>query len=196
MAAMENSDVGEGNDGQDGDNDGGEGNDGQEDDNSDPMIPEYIEHPGCISDMTEKSPLDFFQLFVTDEMLEAITEQTKLFAQQYIDSHEFARRSRVQQWVRSAHVHDVAELKKFLAMVIIMGLISYPSIEDYVKNEHSRQNYTTDFPFMSHYNITFLYHVISSSSCACMSLRLYCMPKESYLITIFNRLWAQIVRPN
>ena len=37
----------------------------------------------------------------------------------------------MQQWVRSAHVHDVAELKKFLAMVIIMGLISYPSIEDY-----------------------------------------------------------------
>lgn len=123
-----NSDVGEGNDGQDGDNDGGEGNDGQEDG---PMIPEYIEHPGCTSDMTEKSPLDFFQLFVTDDMLEAITEQTKLFAQQYIDSHELARRSRVQQWVRSAHVHDVAELKKFLAMVIIMGLISYPSIEDY-----------------------------------------------------------------
>ena len=50
-----NSDVGEGNDGQDGDNDGGEGNDGQEDDNGDPMIPEYIEHPGCTSDMTEKS---------------------------------------------------------------------------------------------------------------------------------------------
>ena len=104
-----NSDVGEGNDGQDGDNDGGEGNDGQENDNGDPMIPEYTEHPGCTSVMTEKSPPDLFQLFVTDDMLEAIIKQTKLFAQQYMDSHELARRSRMQQWVRSAHVHDVAE---------------------------------------------------------------------------------------
>ena len=95
------------------------------------MIPEYIEHPGCTSDMTEKFLLDFFQLFVTDDMLEAITEQTKLFAQQYIDSHELAQRSRVQQWVWYAHVHEVVELKKFLAMVITMGLISYPSIEEY-----------------------------------------------------------------
>ena len=126
-----NSDVGEGNDEQDGDNDGGEGNDGQEDDNGDPTIPEYTEHPGCTSDMTEKSLQDLFQLFVTDDMLEVITEQTKLFAQQYINSHELAQQSRVQQRVRSAHVHDVAELKKFLAMVMIMGLISYPYIEDY-----------------------------------------------------------------
>ena len=81
--------------------------------------------------MTKKSLLDFFQLFVTNDMLEAITEKAKMFAQQYIDSHESARRSRVQQWVRSAHVHDVAGLKKFLAIVIIMGLISYPSVEDY-----------------------------------------------------------------
>ena len=79
--------------------------------------------------MTNKTPIDFFQLFVTDDMLEAIVEQTNLFAQQYIDSHELSRRSRVQQWAKSPH--DVVELKKFLALIIIMGLISYPSIEDY-----------------------------------------------------------------
>ena len=96
---------------------------------SDEGIPQYRLNSGCTQDMTNKTPIDFFQLFVTDDILEAIVEQTNLFAQQYIDSHELSRRSRVQQWAKSPH--DVVELKKFLALIIIMGLISYPSIEDY-----------------------------------------------------------------
>ena len=121
-----------GNDGRDrndgGDYDGdlsGESDEGSSDDG----IPQYRLNSGCTQDMTNKTPIDFFQLFVTDDMLEAIVEQTNLFAQQYIDSHELSRRSRVQQWAKSPH--DVVELKKFLALIIIMGLISYPSIEDY-----------------------------------------------------------------
>ena len=72
-------------------------------------------------------PIDFFQLFVTDAMLEVV-EQTNLFAQQFFDSHDLTQRSRVQQWGRSPH--DLVELKKFLAMTIIMGLINYPCTED------------------------------------------------------------------
>ena len=121
-----------GNDGRDG-NDGGDYDgdlSGESDEgSSDDGIPQYRLNSGCTQDMTNKTPIDFFQLFVTDDMLEAIVEQTNLFAQQYIDSHELSRRSRVQQWAKSPH--DVVELKKFLALIIIMGLISYPSIEDY-----------------------------------------------------------------
>jgi len=79
--------------------------------------------------MINKSPLDFLQLFITDSTLETVVAQTNLFAQQYLDSHELKQCSRVQQWVKSPH--NMAELKKFLALIIIMGLISYPSIEDY-----------------------------------------------------------------
>ena len=109
----------------DGDSLSGESDEGSSDDG----IPQYSLNSGCTQDMTNKAPIDFFQLFVTDDMLEAIVEQTNLFAQQYIDSHELSRRSRVQQWAKSPH--DVVELKKFLALIILMGLISYPSIEDY-----------------------------------------------------------------
>ena len=131
---------GEGDDGDDGNgNDGGatssddseDGGDGQDGDNGadgDVAIPEYLGHPGCTQDMANKDPIDFFQLFVTDAMLETVVEQTNLFAQQFIDSHDLARRSRVQQWERSPH--DLVELKKFLAMTIIMGLINYPCTED------------------------------------------------------------------
>ena len=129
------SDSGEGGDGSDCDgSDGGEGGDGDDsdgnnssDDNSS-SLPEYTQHLGCTSDMTNKAPIDFFQLFITDTIVESIVEQTNLFAQQYTDSHELSRRSRVQQWGRS--VHDMAELKRFLALVVLMGLINFPSIED------------------------------------------------------------------
>ena len=123
-------DEGDGSGDNGGDGDGSEDGDGSDGDGSDGdnSLPEYTQHLGCTCDMTNKAPIDFFQLFFTDRILESIVEQTNLFAQQYMEGHELSRRSRVQQWVRS--VHDLAELKRFLALIIIMGLISFPSIED------------------------------------------------------------------
>ena len=112
-----------------GDNACGCDDNSSENSDDDPTLPEYTQQPHCTQDMTNKSPLDFFQLFITDSILETVVAQTNLFAQQYLDSHELKQRSRVQQWVKSPH--NMAELKKFLALIIIMGLISYPSIEDY-----------------------------------------------------------------
>ena len=72
--------------------------------------------------MSNKSPIDFLQLFITDEMLHTIVEQTNLFAEQFIESQELKHRSRVLQWCRS--LHDVEELKKVLAMIIVIKLVS------------------------------------------------------------------------
>ena len=57
-----------------------------------------------------------------------IVEQTNLFAQQYLDSHELPPLSRARQWNKSSHM--VAELKRFCAAVIVMALIDYPCVED------------------------------------------------------------------
>ena len=70
--------------------------------------------------MANKDPINFFQLFVTDAMLEVVIEQTNLFANQVIYSHELICCSRVQ----------LVDLKKFLAMTIIMRLHNYPGTED------------------------------------------------------------------
>ena len=59
-------------------------NNGDEDDKSE--IPEFCGELGCTQDMTNKSPIDFLQLLITDEMLEAIVVQTNLFAEQFIDT--------------------------------------------------------------------------------------------------------------
>ena len=78
--------------------------------------------------MTEKSPVDFFQLFISDELLQVIVDQTNLFAQQYIDATELSRFSRVREWEKTPH--NLAEMKKFLAIIITMGLVVLPQIED------------------------------------------------------------------
>ena len=114
--------------------DNSSGNNGDEDDKRE--IPEFCGQLGCTQDMTNKSPIDFLQLLITDEMLEAIVVQTNLFAEQFIDKHELSSRSRVQQCNWSPH--DVAELRKFLALVVIMGLVPYPCIED---------SWVTSWPF-------------------------------------------------
>ena len=62
-------------------------------------------------------------------MLEQIVEQTNLYAQQYMDSTNLPPHSRAHGWSRAKF--DTVELKKFLAMIITMGLISYPELEDY-----------------------------------------------------------------
>ena len=92
-------------------------------------IPEFDQPVGCAEDMTGASPLQFFQQMVTEEMLEKIVEQTNLYAQQYMQSTNLPPHSRAHGWSRATF--DTAELKKFLAMTITMGLVSYPELEDY-----------------------------------------------------------------
>ena len=53
-------------------------------------IPEYLQHPGCTQDMTDKSPLEFLGLFITDTMLDRIVSETNLYAEQFIASHNLA----------------------------------------------------------------------------------------------------------
>ena len=77
--------------------------------------------------MTDKSPIDFFQL-IPDDFLQVVVDETNLFAQQYINATELSRFSRVRLWEITAHT--LAEMKKFLALVITMGFVVLPQIED------------------------------------------------------------------
>ncbi len=109
---------------------------GEEDDNT--SIPSYAGTPGCTQDMSNKSPLEFLELLITDEMLMTIQQQTILYAEQYISSNTISRRSRVKQWHRPPHT--ISEVRKFLAMVIVMRLVNLPRVEDY---------WVTSWPFAS-----------------------------------------------
>ena len=108
--------------------DDGNGEDSEPSDDI-PPIQDFQQPTGPSLDMTDKSPLDFFKLLVNDAMLDHIVEQTNIYAQQYIDTTTLPPHSRVHGWNKEVHNRD--ELKKFLAMIITMGLVNYPHVEDY-----------------------------------------------------------------
>ena len=113
------------------DDSGIDGNDNKNDknDNKSEEIPIYQERAGLTVDMTNKLPIDFFHLLVTDEMLEGIVRETNLYAKQLMDAANLPPKSRANLWGNMTY--DITELKKFLSLNIIMGLIHFPVIEDY-----------------------------------------------------------------
>ena len=78
--------------------------------------------------MTDKSPVDFFQLLIPDDLFQVVVDETNRFAQQYMNATELTCFSRVCVWEKTAHT--LAEMKKFLAIVITMGFVVLPQIED------------------------------------------------------------------
>ena len=56
-----------------------------------------------------------------------IVSQTNLYSDQFIASHEIRNFSRVRAWRPT----DTCEVKKLLPVIITMGLLSYPSMDDY-----------------------------------------------------------------
>ncbi len=73
-----------------------------------------------------------------EDMLKSIVEQTKLNSDQFTAGHTLARRSRIRQWLREDHT--LAELRKFVALILVMGMVRYPSIESH---------WSTSWPYAS-----------------------------------------------
>ena len=92
-------------------------------------------HP-VVREMSNKSPIDFFDLLLTQDIYDLIIEQTNLYAFQFIQSHELPPRSRVHTWTKKEFTQ--AEFQKFLSMILTMGIIKYPKLEDY---------FATSWPF-------------------------------------------------
>jgi len=76
------SDVGEGSDGS---LDGGDGS--ASGDGSSTVIPTFSEKVGGVPDMSEKEPVDYYQLFISDSILDAL-EETSRYGQQYVELHQ------------------------------------------------------------------------------------------------------------
>ena len=75
----------------------------------------------------ELKPIDVYSKMVTDDIYDLIVRQTNFNAQQVISSQRISRKSRLNLWKDT----DKTEVKKFLAIVLYMGVIKYPSIETY-----------------------------------------------------------------
>ena len=81
-------------------------------------------------DMTDKTPIEFFDKLVTPEIIEEMVDKTNLYAQQHFQEHpEVSHRPCLNYWKKN--MHTSTEKLQFFALVIIMGTIHYPKLEDY-----------------------------------------------------------------
>ena len=92
-------------------------------------IPTYTLQPGLVTSQADKSPLAYFSRFVTQSMLEEIVKQTKLYSEQYRNSNTISSKSRVRRWLKEEPT--VPEFLHFIAEILVMGIIKYPSIESH-----------------------------------------------------------------
>lgn len=73
------------------------------------------------------SPIQFYRYFMDDALLDIIVNETNANADKVILSSRLVRKSRLNEWTPT----DREEMKKFLAIVLFMGLVKYPKISDY-----------------------------------------------------------------
>ena len=92
-------------------------------------LPPYSLTPGCNNPCDNATPLEFFRMLVTDDILENIGTQTNLYASQYISTHSLPPRPRVHGWSREQFTRE--ELQKFISLIIVMGLVNLPTLDDH-----------------------------------------------------------------
>ncbi|CAG5058030.1 unnamed protein product [Parnassius apollo] len=97
--------------------------------------PESIEYTVPFSGMKDifsgilahAKPLDYFEPFLTRNILEEVVDQTNLYAAQHLLTTDATPNSRTHAWVPVT----VDNMTKFLALIGWMGLVKLPSIKDY-----------------------------------------------------------------
>jgi len=82
--------------------------------------------------MSEKEPVDYYQLFISDSILDVL-EETNRYGQQYVESHQDHLtnhpRARPHDFIKRCF--DQSELLRFLVLIITMGIVDLPSVQDY-----------------------------------------------------------------
>ena len=73
------------------------------------------------------NPIDIYNLFLTDDIVSMIVTETNRYAHQVINASQLTRRSRLHTWRDT----DNAEMRKYIGIVIYMGLNPKPEIALY-----------------------------------------------------------------
>ncbi|KAL5510009.1 hypothetical protein EMCRGX_G005473 [Ephydatia muelleri] len=112
----------------------------EEDDS--PIIPPFHQNTGVTRDMNDLQPVDFFFELFPQDLLTYIVQESNRYGQQYLMNHaaylEEHPRARANQFKRKPIVED--EIKKFIALVIGMGIVNMPDMQQY---------WSTSWPFTS-----------------------------------------------
>ncbi|KAL7404530.1 hypothetical protein ABVT39_016045 [Epinephelus coioides] len=78
--------------------------------------------------LESENPVDFVELFLSDELIQNIVIQTNLYAQQYIEAEQHVSpQARSHAWKPVT----VSEMKRFLGLFFLTGIIRKPELEMY-----------------------------------------------------------------
>ncbi|XP_040197603.1 piggyBac transposable element-derived protein 4-like [Rana temporaria] len=90
-----------------------------------PQIPTFTASPGININVENFGPVDFFKIFVDDELLQHMVDQTNLNVTQFIAKHPTS--SHRKRWVPT----HLTEMKIVLDLLLNMGLVRKPKIRQY-----------------------------------------------------------------
>ena len=80
-----------------------------------------------LATLQNKTPFEYFSLFVSEDIFELIMKETNRNAHQFLSSHCVSRKSRFSK----SKDTNKDEIKQFLGLVMFMGLVKYPSTSCY-----------------------------------------------------------------
>ena len=79
-------------------------------------------------DLTADSmPIEFVNLFITDEIIDNLVAETNRFASQFLQATSLKRKARASNWSAT----NPAEMKQFIGCLLLTGIDKKPHIEDY-----------------------------------------------------------------
>lgn len=84
-------------------------------------------HPEICQNYTNKTPIDFFCLFVTDDIFDLMVVETNRYANQNLHNPHLEPKARLRQWKDT----DPQEMRIFFGIVLWMGLVKYPNLQNY-----------------------------------------------------------------
>ena len=94
---------------------------------------EFLEDHGVVDEVTSVAegdiilPIDCYRHFITDEIIGLMVRETNRYAEQYLQTHEISRRSKIRQWKQTSD----EEMLKFFGIIIEMGLVQMPKLSYY-----------------------------------------------------------------
>ena len=91
----------------------------------------FTGEPGIQVDTEGFEPIDYFRLFFNDDIINYLVIDTNRFAEQFARDINLKRRSRAHKWYRT----DPVEMKQFLGLTFLMGIIQKPTIQMYWSND-------------------------------------------------------------
>ncbi|XP_059060598.1 piggyBac transposable element-derived protein 4-like [Achroia grisella] len=79
--------------------------------------------------LCNKTPIDIYRLFLTDEIIDKIVRDTNNYATKYFEDNQdnVKAKSRLKAWKPT----DDEEIRKFFGVILVMGLNTVPHINDY-----------------------------------------------------------------